>query len=279
MSMFDGMMSINEHKVIRLRLVERAEALEAERDAAIARAEKAENRLLAALESEAIAMRRAEAAEARCAHLQDMWDRATDEAADFETERDDYKRKLAEVIANEIQAGIWAVDAQAATREVQRKLDALVAAVKAYDTANAPEWDALWAAWRAAQEPAVKEFTSVKDLANHLVEMGVMAERALGVSSKPSEVRDELPPSGEMGYMTRPAENFMAPLQWPRRSRVDLLTPAERAIYDAVHVVEAAGAHPLLTDAVILLGRAREKVADFVDGIRAREVAPNELPQ
>lgn len=51
----------------------------------------------------------------------------------------------------------------------------------------------------------------------------------------------------------------------PRRIRLDLLTPAERAIYDAVQAVEAAGCHPLLTDAVVLLQQAREKVADFVD--------------
>jgi hypothetical protein len=29
--------------------------------------------------------------------------------------------------------------------------------------------------------------------------------------------------------------------------------------------VEIVGAHPLLTDAVVLLGQAREKVADYVD--------------
>ena len=52
----------------------------------------------------------------------------------------------------------------------------------------------------------------------------------------------------------------------PRRIRVDLFTPAERAIHDAKHAVEAAGAHPLLTDAVVLLAKAQEKVADFVDG-------------
>jgi hypothetical protein len=54
-------------------------------------------------------------------------------------------------------------------------------------------------------------------------------------------------------------------LDIPRRIRIDLFTPAEKAIFDAVQVVEQAGAHPLLTDAVILLGQAREKVADFVD--------------
>ena len=57
----------------------------------------------------------------------------------------------------------------------------------------------------------------------------------------------------------------MSETEIPRR--IDLLrfTPAEKAIYDAVQEVEKVGAHPLLTDAVILLGQAREKVADYVD--------------
>jgi hypothetical protein len=51
--------------------------------------------------------------------------------------------------------------------------------------------------------------------------------------------------------------------------RIDMLRwhPAERAIHDAVQAVEMAGAHPLLTDAVILLSDARRKVADYVDGV------------
>lgn len=48
----------------------------------------------------------------------------------------------------------------------------------------------------------------------------------------------------------------------PRRINMLEWTPAERAIADAVAAVEDAGAHPLLTDAVILLQQAREKVAD-----------------
>lgn len=50
-----------------------------------------------------------------------------------------------------------------------------------------------------------------------------------------------------------------------RRNRIDLFTPAEKAIFDAVGVVEAAGAHPHLTKAVCLLQEARAAVADFVD--------------
>lgn len=52
----------------------------------------------------------------------------------------------------------------------------------------------------------------------------------------------------------------------PRRSRVGMMTPAELAIRSAQAEVEKLGASPYLTDAGILLGRARDKVADFVDG-------------
>lgn len=51
----------------------------------------------------------------------------------------------------------------------------------------------------------------------------------------------------------------------PRRIRVDLATPAEKAIRDAVAAVEAAGASVALTDAVILLGQALDRVADHVE--------------
>lgn len=52
----------------------------------------------------------------------------------------------------------------------------------------------------------------------------------------------------------------------PRRIRQDLMTPAELAITVAMGAVENAGCDPLLTEAVILLQAARDKVADFVDG-------------
>jgi hypothetical protein len=58
----------------------------------------------------------------------------------------------------------------------------------------------------------------------------------------------------------------------PRRAHLDLNTPAELAIRDAVNAVERMGADVLLTEAVVLLGQAREKVADYVDGhlVKAR---------
>ncbi len=52
----------------------------------------------------------------------------------------------------------------------------------------------------------------------------------------------------------------------PRRNRVDKMTPAELAITKAMESVEEAGCDTRLTEAVILLGEARDKVADFVDG-------------
>jgi len=51
----------------------------------------------------------------------------------------------------------------------------------------------------------------------------------------------------------------------PRRCRIDLHTPAEKAIRDAMAAVENMAADKLLTEAVTLLDAAREKVADFVD--------------
>lgn len=61
---------------------------------------------------------------------------------------------------------------------------------------------------------------------------------------------------------------FDGKFDWPRRSSVPHMTPAELAIRDAVHAVhavEAAGAHLLLTEAVNLLVQAQGKVADFVE--------------
>lgn len=53
----------------------------------------------------------------------------------------------------------------------------------------------------------------------------------------------------------------------PRRNRLDLLQPAEKAIRDAVQAVEGMDADARLTDAVSLLNQARESVADFIDGV------------
>lgn len=51
----------------------------------------------------------------------------------------------------------------------------------------------------------------------------------------------------------------------PRRIRIDLMTPAELAITNAMKEVENLPADVRLTNAVILLGEARDLVANFVD--------------
>lgn len=55
------------------------------------------------------------------------------------------------------------------------------------------------------------------------------------------------------------------PFPFPRRGRIELNTPAELAIRAAVRAVEEVGADPLLTEAVVLLDRAREHLADYID--------------
>ena len=51
----------------------------------------------------------------------------------------------------------------------------------------------------------------------------------------------------------------------PRRNQIHFQVPAEMAIRKAIDAVEVMDAHLLLTDATVLLGQAKEKVADFVD--------------
>ena len=53
----------------------------------------------------------------------------------------------------------------------------------------------------------------------------------------------------------------------PRRNLVTKMTPAEIAIYGAMLEVEKLPANVKLTDAVVLLSQAKDKVADFVDNI------------
>lgn len=51
----------------------------------------------------------------------------------------------------------------------------------------------------------------------------------------------------------------------PRRNRLDLNTPEEMAIRNAVDQVEKMGADVKLTEAVIYLDKARKLVADYID--------------
>lgn len=60
----------------------------------------------------------------------------------------------------------------------------------------------------------------------------------------------------------------------PRRVQIDQFSPAETAIFNAVKAVEDGPPDTRLTQAVILLQRAREWVADFVDGIETERYSP-----
>ncbi len=52
---------------------------------------------------------------------------------------------------------------------------------------------------------------------------------------------------------------------FPRRNRLDLNTPAELAIYNAIQEVEKEVADPRLTEVVVMLGKAKDLLSDFVD--------------
>lgn len=51
----------------------------------------------------------------------------------------------------------------------------------------------------------------------------------------------------------------------PRRSFIPEWTAAEFAISNAMEEVEELGADVLLTEAVVLLGKAKDKVADYIE--------------
>lgn len=63
----------------------------------------------------------------------------------------------------------------------------------------------------------------------------------------------------------------------PRRAHVDLLTSPELAIREAILAVERMAPDVRLTEAVILLGQAKAKVADFVDERLARLTSKEEI--
>jgi len=59
----------------------------------------------------------------------------------------------------------------------------------------------------------------------------------------------------------------------PRRCQIYLRTPAESVISEAIAAVEGFGCDPRLTEASVLLQRARDLVADFVEGVNAPPVS------
>lgn len=52
---------------------------------------------------------------------------------------------------------------------------------------------------------------------------------------------------------------------FPRRNRLDFNEQSELAIRDVIHEVEEIGADPRLTEVVVLLGLALDKLADYID--------------
>jgi hypothetical protein len=57
----------------------------------------------------------------------------------------------------------------------------------------------------------------------------------------------------------------------PRRYRLDRYVQAETAIRNAMLAVESMPPDVRLTDAVVLLGMAKDSVADYVDGVERRD--------
>lgn len=78
----------------------------------------------------------------------------------------------------------------------------------------------------------------------------------------------------EAASATPPAPQALGPNGLPRRIQLPLQTPAETAIRAAVQAVEEMPADVRLTEAVILLTKAQEKVADFVDATLPIDLAP-----
>jgi hypothetical protein len=56
-----------------------------------------------------------------------------------------------------------------------------------------------------------------------------------------------------------------------RAALMEKMCPAELAILEAMRLIEEMGADTRLTEAQILLGKARDKVADFIDGVELKE--------
>lgn len=56
--------------------------------------------------------------------------------------------------------------------------------------------------------------------------------------------------------------------EYSRRTRLDLMSPAEVAIYNAMLEVEKAGADRRLTMASIKLQEAKNFVADYIDNVK-----------
>lgn len=65
--------------------------------------------------------------------------------------------------------------------------------------------------------------------------------------------------------LKKATENMKVTDSIPRRIRLDLMVPAELAIYNAVQEVEKLGADTRLTEIVVMLDQAKDLVSDYVD--------------
>lgn len=63
----------------------------------------------------------------------------------------------------------------------------------------------------------------------------------------------------------------------PRRNQLDLNTTAELAIHNAMQEVEKMAADTRLTNATILLSKAKDSVSDFIDNIESKPDNKDEI--
>lgn len=63
----------------------------------------------------------------------------------------------------------------------------------------------------------------------------------------------------------------------PRRNRIDLMHPIELDIHSVILEIEKLGTHTALTNAIILLSKAKDHVSDYVDGIDREPLNKNIL--
>jgi len=67
-----------------------------------------------------------------------------------------------------------------------------------------------------------------------------------------------------MSNVTRPLPR-LRPDGFPRRQDLLLMTELEKKHRELIHEIESAGCHPLLTAASVLVGEARDVVADWLE--------------
>lgn len=79
-------------------------------------------------------------------------------------------------------------------------------------------------------------------------------------------MREHLERTGQLKTNFFTNNNNIMENEIPRRNRLDLNTPAEKAIHEAIQEVEKVGVDSKLTDIVVMLANAKEKLSDYIDG-------------